>query len=70
MPATDALAAPEPLVAAEPVPALVGGMSAPSDTRLGMDGGSLRMERVVEEIVAWLKTLASAAVHTDRTGRS
>lgn len=60
----DPLAAPEPLVAAEPVPAMAGGMPAPgADTRVAMDGGSLRMERVVEELVAWLKTLASAAVY-------
>src|SRR5215210_5353618 len=63
MPTADALSAPEPLVSAEPVPVLVGGMAAPADTRIGLDGGSLRMERVVEEIVAWLKTLASAAVY-------
>ncbi len=56
-PAGEALTAPEPLVATEPVP------TAPRDARLTMDGGSLRMERVVEELVAWLKTLASAAVY-------
>ncbi len=63
VPVADALTAPEPLVSTEPVPALAGGVPAPSDSRLGIDGGSLRMERVVEEIVAWLKTLASAAVY-------
>ena len=63
MPAADALAAPEPLVATEPVPALAGGIPAGSDTRIGIDGGALRMERIVEEIIAWLKTLASAAVY-------
>ena len=58
----DALGAPEPLVATEPVPAMAGGMPAP-EGRLAIDGGALRMERVVEEVVAWLKTLASAAVY-------
>ena len=62
-PAADALTAPEPLVATEPVPALADGIGAQRDARLTMDGGSLRMERVVEELVAWLKTLASAAVY-------
>jgi signal peptidase I len=63
MPAADALAAPEPLVATEPVPALAGGVPAGSDTRISIEGGALRVERIVEEIVAWLKTLASAAVY-------
>ena len=63
MPAADALTAPEPLVSTEPVPALAGGIPASSDTRIGIDGGALRMERIVEEIIAWLKTLASAAVY-------
>jgi signal peptidase I len=62
IPAADALA-PEPLVATEPVPALAGGVPASPDTRIAIDGGALRMERIVEEIVAWLKTLASAAVY-------
>jgi signal peptidase I len=63
MPAADALTAPEPLVSTEPVPALAGGIPAPPDARLAIDGGALRMERVVEELIAWLKTLASAAVY-------
>ena len=63
MPAADALTAPEPLVATEAVPALAGGIAAPPDARLAIDGGGLRMERVVEELSAWLKTLASAAVY-------
>ena len=63
MPVADALAAPEPLVATEPVPALAGGIPAQPDARLAIDGGALRMERVVEELIAWLKTLASAAVY-------
>src|SRR3954453_5489532 len=63
MPVADALTAPEPMVSSEPVPALAGGGSAQRDARLAIDGGSLRMERVVEELVAWLKTLASGAVY-------
>ena len=63
MPAADALTAPEPLVSTEPVAALAGGIPAPPDARLAIDGGALRMERVVEELIAWLKTLASAAVY-------
>src|SRR6185295_10581274 len=62
-PAADALTHPEPLVATEPVPALADGIGSQRDARLTMDGGSLKMERVVEELVAWLKTLASAAVY-------
>ena len=63
MPGPEPLGAQEQLVATEPVAALAGGTSAPTDGRLAIDGGSLRMERVVEELVAWLKTLASAAVY-------
>lgn len=64
VPPPDALGAPEPLVATEPVPAMAGGMAGTApEVRLAIDGGALRMERVVEEIVAWLKTLASAAVY-------
>jgi signal peptidase I len=63
MPVADALTAPEPLVSTEPVPALAGGIPAQPDARLGIEGGTLRMERVVEELIAWLKTLASAAVY-------
>src|SRR5947208_7064193 len=63
MSAADAVTAPEQLVSTEPVPALAGGMAAPPDGRLAIDGGALRMERVVEELIAWLKTLASAAVY-------
>ena len=63
-PMSDVLAAPEPLVASEPVPAMAGGMAGTPDTRISIDtGGALRMERIVEEIIAWLKTLASAAVY-------
>ena len=64
IPATDALGAPEPMVAAEPIPALAGGMSTlPPDTRMAAESGAPGVGRVVEEIVAWLKTLASAAVY-------
>lgn len=62
-PMSDALSAPDPLVSTEAVPALAGGLAAPPEARLGIDRGTLRMERVVEEIIAWLKTLASAAVY-------
>ena len=58
MPVAEPMAAPE-----ESVAALAGGAAAPTDGRLAIEGGSLRMERVVEELVAWLKTLASAAVY-------
>ena len=63
MPAAEALTAADPLVATETVPALARGIAAPPDARLAIDGGGLRMERVVEELSAWLKTLASAAVY-------
>jgi signal peptidase I len=57
-------AEPVSMVAAEPVPLMAGGPSAPAaETRMAIDGGSIRMGRVVEEMVAWLKTLASAAVY-------
>jgi signal peptidase I len=55
--------APEPLVAAEPIPAMAGGPASEPDARMAIDGGSLRMNRLAEEFVAWLKTLASAAVY-------
>jgi signal peptidase I len=54
--AAEALRVPEQLVATDPV-------SVPGDGRVATDAGSLRMERVVEELIAWLKTLASAAVY-------
>src|SRR5262245_46053381 len=63
MPGPEHLAAQEQLVATEPVAALSNGTAAPADGRLAIDGGTLRMERIVEELVAWLKTLASAAVY-------
>ena len=63
IPADDVTAAPEPLVSTGPVPGPAGGMAAPPDPRLAIDRGALRMDRVVEELIAWLKTLASAAVY-------
>jgi signal peptidase I len=63
IPVSDARTAQDPRVSPEPVPVMAGGLGAPPETRLGIDSGSLRMERVVEEIIAWLKTLASAAVY-------
>ena len=63
-PAADALHAPEPMVSAEPLPAMVGGMTrVPADASAAADGASISVSRVVEEVVAWLKTLASAAVY-------
>ncbi len=49
-----------------PVPSMAGGVPPPipPDGRRGAeDGSSLRLSRVAEEFVAWLKTLASAAVY-------
>jgi signal peptidase I len=63
-PMPDVLTSSEPLVATEAVPAMAGGIPGTADTRISIDtGGALRMERIVEEIIAWLKTLASAAVY-------
>jgi signal peptidase I len=71
-PATDPApsSAPEPLVPAEPVPVMAG--AAPI-TAVAPDAAPLHQEiaasstftvgRVVDEVVAWLKTLASAAVY-------
>jgi signal peptidase I len=60
----DSLVVPEPLVAAEPVPAMAGNLPVVTpDIRVGLDSGNLGLGRVVEEVVAWLKTLASAAVY-------
>jgi signal peptidase I len=61
-PVADPLVAPEPMVVAEPVPAIAGGLVAvPPDARLNTEG--VGMARIAEEVVAWLKTLASAAVY-------
>jgi signal peptidase I len=75
----DALGAPESLVATEPIPslgveplpalageglpALAGGLATPAEGRLALERHAFSMDRVVEEVVAWLKTLASAAVY-------
>ena len=64
VPAADALTAPEPLVAAEPLPGAVRPASGRDATRVWRSTrGALRLDRVGEELVAWLKTLASAAVY-------
>ena len=74
--AADPFVAPEPLVPAEPVPVMAGqaGSSVsggpvvplsggvPGDDSRTLEGG-FGVGRVVEEVVAWLKTLASAAVY-------
>jgi signal peptidase I len=57
----DAFSAPEPMVAAEPM-ALTAAPGADPRVVAG-DAGSIGVGRVVEEVVAWLKTLASAAVY-------
>src|SRR5262245_15114240 len=67
-PATDVFPAPEPMVASEPVPTMTtmtAGLSGvPPDVRVPVEpSASLGVGRVVEEVVAWLKTLASAAVY-------
>jgi len=63
----DPMTAPEPLVAAEPLPAMAGGMAGvpglPVDARGQVDAGAVGVGRIVEEVIAWLKTLASAAVY-------
>ena len=61
VPAADPFIAPEPLVAAEPVPAMTAGML-PPDARPA-ESNAFPVSRIAEEVVAWLKTLASAAVY-------
>jgi signal peptidase I len=61
VPAADPFIAPEPLVAAEPVPAMTAGMM-PPDAR-PTESNTFPVSRIAEEVVAWLKTLASAAVY-------
>jgi signal peptidase I len=62
--ASDVFAAPEPMVAAEPLPLMAGSLSGiPPDVHVPPEMASLGVGRVVEEVVAWLKTLASAAVY-------
>lgn len=54
----------EPVVMAEPVPAMAISLSAdPTDPRLSIERRSVVAGRVADEFVAWLKTLASAAVY-------
>jgi signal peptidase I len=64
-PSVDVFPAPEPLVASEPIPLMAGSLSGvPPDVRMPSESApSLGVGRVVEEVVAWLKTLASAAVY-------
>src|SRR5579862_9217168 len=50
----------EPLL---PAPDAAAAMAAPADARLALDGTSVWLNRLGEELVAWLKTLASAAVY-------
>jgi len=61
----DPYVAPEPVVALEPIPPFAGGLTgAPPESALVIDRPSpFSMTRIVEELVAWLKTLASAAVY-------
>jgi len=68
--AHESLGTPEPLASTEPVPAMAGGAmapgpmaGAPADPRVATESSHFGVDRLVEEIVAWLKTLASAAVY-------
>jgi signal peptidase I len=47
----------------EPLPALAGEMTATPDAVLPIERSPFSVDRLVEELVAWLKTLASAAVY-------
>jgi len=66
-PAADAYTAPsigpgEPVMpAGDPAAALAA--APPADGRLALDGSSVWLNRLGEELVAWFKTLASAAVY-------
>jgi signal peptidase I len=63
-PAVDPHVAPEPFRAAEPVPTVAHAISGTADeVRIPIERGTIGVNRVVEEVVAWLKTLASAAVY-------
>jgi len=53
LPSADALLPTDPAAA----------VAAPPEARLALDGTSLWLNRLGEELVAWLKTLASAAVY-------
>src|SRR5262249_45370215 len=59
-PPAPALRPSDPLL---PGPDAAGTMTAPPEARLALDGTSLWLNRLGEELVAWLKTLASAAVY-------
>ncbi len=61
VPAADPFVAPEPLVTAEPVPAMTAGMIPPEGRPA--ESNAFPVSRIAEEVVAWLKTLASAAVY-------
>jgi signal peptidase I len=54
------MAASEPLVQADQAAAIA---SPAPDTRMGVDNTSVWLTRVGEELIAWFKTLASAAVY-------
>jgi signal peptidase I len=70
-PSMDAFTAPEPIVAADvlPMPVIAAVSAAPlagpieSDAPRAIEASSFGVGRIVEEVVAWLKTLASAAVY-------
>jgi signal peptidase I len=68
-PATDPVLTPEPLVAAEPlpVPAIAGTLPVPPPVVVDAvpvpQEPAFTVGRVVDEVVAWLMTLASAAVY-------
>ena len=69
-PASDPVAAPEALVPAEPlaVPAIAAALPVPpvvpsEPVVVPQDSAAFTVGRVVDEVVAWLKTLASAAVY-------
>jgi signal peptidase I len=53
----------EAALSLEPVAALAGVTPEQADPRLGSDNRSMRLSRIGDEFVAWLKTLASAAVY-------
>src|SRR5688500_13088477 len=64
-PAVDPFA--QPPIALAPADPLIGEpaalVAAAAEPRLALDGTSLWLNRLGEELVAWLKTLASAAVY-------
>jgi signal peptidase I len=61
----ETLYAPPPLAGSDAVAAsdTAGAVAASPEARLALDGTSLWLNRLGEELVAWLKTLASAAVY-------